>query len=63
MVSYEQWVKAVHEAYKTEGGTYAEGTASELVQLAARFWQRNKDELKEIAYREAVNLARRSLDV
>lgn len=63
MVTYEQWVQAVNEAYKAQGGTYAEGTAAELIQLAAEFWQRNKEELEYIAYREAVQLARQSLNV
>jgi hypothetical protein len=63
MVTYEQWVEAVNEAYKAQGGTYVEGTASELIQLAAQFWQRNKEELKTIAYREAVRLAQSNLDV
>jgi len=63
MVDYSNWVKAVHEAYRAEGGTYAEGTASEIVQIAAEFWNQNKDELRDLAYREAVRLARRSLEV
>jgi hypothetical protein len=63
MVEYSEWIEAVHEAYKTEGGTYDEGTASQLVQIAAEFWQRNKEELKQIGYREAVRLARRSINL
>lgn len=63
MVDYSEWVKAVHEAYKEKGGTYDEDTASEIVQIAAEFWQRNKEELKQIAYREAVRLAKKRLNV
>jgi len=63
MVDYSTWVEAVHEAYKAEGGTYTEGTAADLVQLAAEFWNRNKEELKAIGKREAVRIAREALDV
>lgn len=63
MVTYEQWVEAVNEAYKAQGGSYVEGTAAELIQIAAEFWQRNKEELKTIAYREAVQLAQQNMDV
>lgn len=63
MVSYDEWVQAVNEAYKALGGTYDEDTASRLIQLAADFWQRNKEELKTIAYREAERLAEEVLDV
>lgn len=63
MVSYEEWVQAVNEAFKALGGVYDEDTASELIQLAADFWQRNKEELKTIAYREAERLAEEVLDV
>jgi hypothetical protein len=62
MVTYPEWVKATHEAYKANGGTYSEGTAAEIVEAAAAFWERNKEELKQIAYREAVRIARRALD-
>jgi hypothetical protein len=63
MVEYNEWVKAVHEAYKAAGGTYGSDTAADLVEEAAKFWERNKDELKTIAYREAVRIARRALNV
>lgn len=62
MVEYSEWVKATHEAYQQMGGTYAEDTATKLVREAAAFWERNKEELKQIAYREAVEIARRSLE-
>lgn len=62
MVSYSEWVSAVHAAYKANGGTYSEGTAADIVQLAAEFWQRNKEELKTIGQREAERLARQRLD-
>lgn len=63
MVTYEQWVEAVNEAYKAEGGTYVEGTAAELIQLAAEFWNRNSEQLKSIAYQEAVRLAQQNMNV
>jgi hypothetical protein len=63
MVDYSDWVKAVNEAYVQQGGVYDEDTAAELIEIAARFWQRNKSELKTIAYREAVRLAERKLNV
>lgn len=63
MVEYDRWVEAVHEAYQALGGSYDGDTAAELVEIAARFWNRNKEELKKIAYREAVRLAERKLNV
>lgn len=61
MVSYEEWIEAVNEAYKANGGTYQEDTAARLIEEAAAFWNRNKEELKTIAYREAVRIAERAL--
>jgi hypothetical protein len=61
MVNYEQWISAVHTAYKQQGGTYQQDTASRLVQLAAEFWQQNKEELLGLAFDAAVRVAKRSL--
>lgn len=61
MVDYSEWIEAVNEAYKSLGGTYGENTAARLIEEAAAFWQRNKEELKTIAYREAVRIAEREL--
>lgn len=63
MVEYSQWTAAVNEAYQNLGGSYDGDTAAELIEIAAGFWQRNKEELKTIAYREAVRLAERKLNV
>lgn len=63
MVEYDTWVSVVHEAYQNQGGTYDEATAAEIVQLAAEFWQRNKDELKQIARREALRIAEDAISV
>jgi hypothetical protein len=62
MVSYEDWIGATHEAYKEMGGVYDGSTATELVQIASEFWNRNKDELKQIARREAVRIAKRMIN-
>lgn len=63
MVEYNEWTRAVHEAYQSLGGTYDGDTAAELIEIAAGFWERNKEELKRIAYREAVRLAENKLNV
>lgn len=62
MVEYQEWVKAVHEAYKRQGGTYHGDASARLLELAAEFWDRHKEELVEIAFEEAVRLAARKLD-
>lgn len=63
MVTYTEWVEAVNEAFVDLGGSYAEDTAAELIEEAAKFWKRNKEELKTIAYREAVRIAERNLNL
>lgn len=63
MVSYTEFIEAGHEVYQEKGGRYQEGTAAELVQLLAEFWQRNKEQLKAIGYREAKRVIDRNLNV
>jgi len=63
MVDYSQWTEAVHTAYKQMGGSYDEGTATELTSLAAEFWNENKEQILELAFEAAVRLARSALDV
>lgn len=64
MVSYAQWNKAVHTAYKQQGGSYLdETTVQQVTQMAAEFWQENKEELLELAFDAAVELAMRALNV
>lgn len=64
MVTYTEWTKAVHTAYQQMGGTYEDETiVQRLTELAAEFWNENKEELIEIAFDAAVKLARRVLDV
>jgi len=43
------------------GGTYTEGTAPDLTEQAAQFWQENKEELIELAFAAAVEVAKRAL--
>lgn len=63
MVTYNQWTEAVHTAYKQMGGSYGGDTATELTSLAAEFWQENKDQLVDIDFPTAVDLAKRALNV
>jgi len=63
MVEYSEWIKAVHTAYKRQGGTYDEDTAADLVEVAAQFWQENKEQLIELAFDAAVRVAIEALDV
>lgn len=58
MVTYTDVVEVMNEVHREKGGTYGEGTAVEIVQLAAEFWQRNKEELVEIGKTELKNLIR-----
>jgi len=61
MVTYSEWTEAVHTAYKEQGGQYNEGTAAELTSLAADFWNQNKEQLLELAFRSAIEVAKRAL--
>lgn len=63
MVEYSEWIQAVHTAYQRQGGTYQEGTAAQLVEIAAEFWQENKEELIELALDAAIRVAMRQLNV
>lgn len=63
MVEYSEWVEAVHKAYQKQGGTYDGDTAARLVELAAEFWEENKEEVLELAFEAAVRLAMDKLDV
>lgn len=63
MVTYSEWTEAVHTAFKELGGSYEEGTTPEITQLAAQFWEENKEELLSLAFDAAVRVAKRALDV
>lgn len=60
MVSYTEWTEAVHEAYKAAGGTYPSGNSvvQALTRAAADFWNRNKDELLDLALDAVTTVAR-----
>lgn len=60
MVSYTQWTEAVHEAYKAAGGTYPSGNSvvQALTRAAADFWNRNKDQLLDLAVDGVQTVAR-----
>lgn len=61
MVTYNEWTTAVHTAYKERGGTYTGDTAAELTTVAAQFWQENKEQLLDLAFAAAVEVAKRAL--
>jgi hypothetical protein len=61
MVTYNEWTEAVHTAYKQMGGTYTEGTAPDLTEQAAAFWEANKEQLLELAFAAAVEVAKQAL--
>lgn len=64
MVDYTEWTEAVHTAYQDLGGTYDDqSVVQRLTELAAQFWNENKQELLELAFDAAVKLAKRVLDV
>lgn len=52
MATYTDVVDLMNEVHKEKGGTYAEGTAVEIVQLAAEFYNRNEEEINSITRRE-----------
>jgi len=52
MAEYTDVVDLMNEVHKAKGGTYGDGTAVEIVQLAAEFYNRNKDEIQSITRRE-----------
>lgn len=52
MASYTDVVDLMNEVHKEKGGSYGEGTAVEIVQLAAEFYNRNEEEIKTITRRE-----------
>lgn len=63
MVTYTEFIEIGHEVYKSKGGQYEEGTAADLVEVLAGFWQRNKDELKTIGRREAKRIIDKNMNV
>lgn len=63
MVEYTEWVSLGHEVYKAKGGTYDGDTAAELVQVLARFWNRNREELISIGQNEARNILENQLQL
>lgn len=63
MVTYSEFISVGHEAYQELGGTYDEDTAAELVEILARFWQRNREELTTIGKREAKRIVKKNLNV
>lgn len=52
MAEYTDVVEVMNEVHKEKGGTYQEDTAAEIIQLAAEFYNRNKEELEAIGRRE-----------
>jgi len=52
MAEYTDVVDLMNEVHKEKGGTYGEGTAVEIVQLAADFYNRNQEEINSITRRE-----------
>jgi hypothetical protein len=52
MAEYTDVVEAINASHKAQGGTYTEDTASTLIQLAADFYNRNKEEIDTITKRE-----------
>lgn len=57
MVEYVDWVRAVHKAYKQNGGVYESDTAEEIVSIAADYWEENKERILRLAFEAAVRFA------
>lgn len=47
MAEYTDVVAAINAVHKSKGGTYQEGTAVEIVELAAGYYRQNKQEVVE----------------
>lgn len=63
MVDYPNWTRAVHEAYKENGGVYeGRGTTQELTKLASEWWNENRSVLRQRSYRDAVSAAETLLE-
>lgn len=52
MAEYTDVVELMNEVHKEKGGTYGEDTAATIIQLAAEFYNRNKEEIDTITRRE-----------
>lgn len=60
MVEYSDWVKAMHRAYKNEGGEYgSEAVSQTIVDVAAEVWNEHKEQILEMAMYAAVEFATR----
>jgi hypothetical protein len=55
MAEYTDVVEAINTSHKRQGGTYDEDTAATLIQLAAEFYNRNKEQIDTITKRELQN--------
>jgi hypothetical protein len=64
MVSYTEWTRIGHEVYKAKGGTYTgEGSATDVTETLAEFWQQNTGRLRSASSSEARQIAEQNMAV